>query len=252
MPQREDITACLEVDATNLGAVWRETQRVGDDLAKIAAVVSPVQPTSYFRKYLAFLALLVDADASGIAGHEREAATQLLRFVNRHRVALSDQAIDTLRLRAEAILQQLGTPEALGEARARLARLERGAVPGIYVYALPHYLLHPVQPSSDDVEADRTLMKVGMSDRDTLRRFREQQRSTELPEDPELLRVYCGDHVTYADVERRFHDLLRGADHRQARGVATGTEWFLTSIRFLDTIAAALGLRQHDLESPAG
>jgi hypothetical protein len=105
---------------------------------------------------------------------------------------------------------------------------------------------------ADDVEADRTLLKVGMSDRDTMRRFRQQQRTTELPEDPELLRVYVGDLDSYAVVERQIHELLRAADHRQARGNATGTEWFLTSLKFIDAIAGTLGLRPHDFEATKG
>lgn len=39
------------------------------------------------------------------------------------------------------------------------------------------------------------------------------------------------------------HNLLRAADHRQARGDVTGTEWFLTSLKFLDAMAQSLGLR---------
>jgi len=251
-PERAVLEACLAADSTNLGGVWRQAQITGEDLDAIRAAVSPVQPETYFRKYLAFLRFLLHDDASQIDGHEREAGTQVHRFIARHRAALSRELVIELSARADRALERIESPEARIQARARLANIERIAVPGIYVYALPHYLLHPVSPSGDDVEADRTLLKVGMSDRDTMRRFRQQQRSTELPEDPELLRVYVGDLDTYAVVERQIHELLRAADHRQARGNATGTEWFLTSLKFIDAIAGTLGLRPHDFEAAEG
>jgi hypothetical protein len=59
---------------------------------------------------------------------------------------------------------------------------------GIYVYALPHYLRYPFDPSTG-----RTLMKVGKSDNDVILRFRNQTRTTALPEEPILLRIYRTD-----------------------------------------------------------
>lgn len=56
---------------------------------------------------------------------------------------------------------------------------------GVYVYALPHYLRYPVEPSTG-----RTLMKVGRSDSDVIRRIRNQTRTTALPEEPILPRIY--------------------------------------------------------------
>jgi hypothetical protein len=85
-------------------------------------------------------------------------------------------------------------------------------------------------------------MKVGMSDSDVIRRFRNQERNTSLPEDPELLRIYTGE-TEMLPLEQRIHRLLRAADHRQNSGRASGTEWFLTSLKFLDAIAEDLGLK---------
>jgi hypothetical protein len=48
-----------------------------------------------------------------------------------------------------------------------------------------HYLRFPY-----DQLSGRTLMKVGRSDRDVIKRFREQIRTTALPEEPVLLRIY--------------------------------------------------------------
>ncbi len=81
---------------------------------------------------------------------------------------------------------------------------------GIYVYALPHYLRYPFEPDSG-----RTLMKVGRSDSDVIQRFRNQTRTTALPEEPILLRIYRTDQAGAGNgqVESDFHRLLEAADH---------------------------------------
>ena len=42
--------------------------------------------------------------------------------------------------------------------------------------------------------------------------------------------------------EQSIFELLRAADHRPAVGRAAGTEWFLTSLKFLDAIASTISL----------
>jgi len=127
--------------------------------------------------------------------------------------------------------------------------LEKESTPGLYVYSLMHYLTYPYDP-----ESGRTLMKVGMSDRDVIRRFREQTRTTALPEEPILLRIYesTAADQTLGEIEKTFHNLLEAADHDRSSARTGGTEWFLTSLKFLDKIAETLGLRattNKDLES---
>lgn len=107
-------------------------------------------------------------------------------------------------------------------------------VPGIYVYTLPHYWRHKVDP-----DLDQTYLKVGKSDTDVFSRIG-QQRTTALPEDPWLLRIYPTRDA--AAIERRFHAMLEAADHRRTESKKGGREWFLTSLRFLDWYAAELGL----------
>jgi hypothetical protein len=119
----------------------------------------------------------------------------------------------------------------------KTATAEEQAAPGVYVYSLPHYLRHPYDDTSE-----RTLFKVGRSDRDAVRRFREQVRTTALPEDPILLRVYECDEDTSREVERTFHRLLEAADHDRSKARTGGREWFLTSVRFLDEVAFVLKL----------
>ncbi len=110
---------------------------------------------------------------------------------------------------------------------------------GIYVYALPHYLLHPFEPKSG-----RTLMKVGRSDRDVMGRFRDQTRTTALPEEPILLRIYRTNETidVISVVERDFHKLLEAAGHYRSVARSAGREWFVTSTRFLDEVARVMGL----------
>lgn len=108
---------------------------------------------------------------------------------------------------------------------------------GIYVYALPHYLRYPFEPDSG-----RTLMKVGRSDSDVIMRFRNQTRTTALPEEPILLRIYRTDASTTAQIESAFHRLLEAADHSRSVSRSAGREWFVTSTRFLDEVASVMKL----------
>jgi hypothetical protein len=123
------------------------------------------------------------------------------------------------------------------KARATTKTVEELAVPGVYVYSLPQYMRHPY-----DEVTGRTLFKVGRANRDVIKRFREQTRTTALPEDPVLLRVYPCDEQGSTDLEGRFHRLLEAADHDRSKARTGGTEWFLTNLRFLDGIASTLNL----------
>lgn len=114
-------------------------------------------------------------------------------------------------------------------------KAEALGTPGIYVYTLPHYLRYPVDP-----DTRRTLLKVGHSSTDAYDRAASQGRLTALPEDPILLRIYPAD--ASATVERDFHEWLRSADHAGSRTQRGGSEWFLTSTKFLDRIARSKNL----------
>jgi hypothetical protein len=112
---------------------------------------------------------------------------------------------------------------------------ESQGTPGIYVYTLPHYLRYPY-----DSVTGRTLLKVGHSSVDAHYRASSQGRLTALPEDPILLRIYPVD--ASADAERDFHAWLRDADHAGSRTRRGGSEWYVTSTKFLDRIARSKGL----------
>jgi hypothetical protein len=122
--------------------------------------------------------------------------------------------------------------EARAQEESRYALLRKE--PGVYVFALPHYLRHPY-----DEDTGNTLFKVGMSG-GVVGRFLGQTRTTALPEDPILLRVYRAENP--GEEEKRFHRLLKAARQTRESGGSAGREWFLTSLTLLDEIAAARGL----------
>ena len=83
-----------------------------------------------------------------------------------------------------------------------------------------------------------------------IQRFRNQIRTTALPEDPVLLRIYESTGEDAMRQERQFHDLLEAADHSRSTARSGGTEWFLTNLRFLDAVAGAIGLKTHVVFDP--
>ena len=123
------------------------------------------------------------------------------------------------------------------QAREQTERAESQNKPGVYVYALPHYLRYPY-----DERTGRTLMKVGHSNSDVIQRFRNQTRTTALPEEPILLRIYRTELQAAENAEGRFHRLLEAADHNRSVARSAGREWFVTSTRFLDEVARTLSL----------
>ena len=108
---------------------------------------------------------------------------------------------------------------------------------GTYVYALPHYMRYPFDPDSG-----RTLMKIGRSDSDVIMRFRNQTRTTALPEEPILPRIYRTDASAAAQIESAFHRLFEAADHSRSVSRSAGREWFVTSTRFPDQVASVMKL----------
>ncbi|HJX79000.1 hypothetical protein [Glutamicibacter sp.] len=145
-------------------------------------------------------------------------------------VALEEQLTHRAEDRIAAEVEEAATSRATTEA-------ESVGSPGIYVYTLPHYLKYPI-----DAETGKTYLKVGHSSRDAVHRAGSQRRFTALPEDPILLRIYPAE--SSFEAEKKFHEWLRMADHYGARTRRGGTEWFLTSTKFLDHIAAELGLER--------
>ena len=115
---------------------------------------------------------------------------------------------------------------------------------GVYVYTFPTYLMVPAK-----VDPERFWLKIGRTGRVVEKRVSDQLRSTAMPEDPVILRVYTdprGDsgssEVDYSALEKKFHKLLMSAGHSKTSARSGGTEWFATTLEFLDEIAETLDL----------
>jgi hypothetical protein len=181
---RTELRALLAADESRLGQVYRCLEE-GLDADAIASKFEVGYSSNFGWNYRRLIRALIDADLP-------TAPTVALAAARRFRSILKDtnlsaatrgyleasldeldrRANDTDRREEEAHRAQVQTQEA--EARDEV---------GIYVYALPHYLRYPFEP-----DTGRTLLKVGRSDSDVIVRFRNQTRTTALPEEP----ICCG------------------------------------------------------------
>ncbi|WNM23520.1 GIY-YIG nuclease family protein [Demequina capsici] len=236
---KDELRRYLEADDSRLGEVFRLSQqgRSADSIATELGVA-----TSNFVWNMTRLShAILDADLPS-------APSLAASFASKFRTMLklrtwSPEARLYLSARLERLEQASEDSEArveeeeISEDNTRAA--EREEVPGIYVYSLPHYLRHPYEPA-----LGHTLLKVGTSDSDAIRRFREQTRTTALPEEPVLLRIYVtGGTERNGPIEAQFHRLLRSASHAPTATRSAGREWFSTTLGFLDEIASMLDLK---------
>ena len=111
-------------------------------------------------------------------------------------------------------------------------------VGGVYVYTFPTYLRVPAK-----LDPERFWLKIGMTERVVDMRIADQTRSTAMPEDPFVLRVYRSDQLTNTELEKMFHKMLQAAGHYRTEARHGGKEWYATNLEFLDQIAETLNLR---------
>jgi T5orf172 domain len=234
---RAEIERAFSEDTSTVGDVWNRLQ-AGETPDEIARAHDN-GTNRYVTKYRSLFDVIrglrpIPAGAPSIASTGARLVRRLLKQDGLN-VSARTFLVERLSLLEQAATDPIAVNTETRKARESTKVAEAANVPGIYVYSLPHYLLHRI-------EDDRTLLKVGHSSRPVIQRFREQTRTTALPEDPVLLRVYAvpddGSHVA----EQTFHALLIAADHRRSEAKAGGTEWFCTTVRFLDEIAKALNL----------
>ena len=242
---RTEIEQFLEADQSALGDIYRRL-KAGETAEQIQEARG-TQRRTFVWSYQRIIRALLE-------GSLPTAPTVAVQVARRFRSilsegVLSERAQEYLR-KSLVVLEQRAASEVAREVEDKVAlevtaEAEDEAMPGIYVYALPHYLRFPY-----DEESNRTLLKVGRSDRNVIRRFREQVRTTALPEDPILLRIYVTPTEDAGRREHQFHDLLEAADHARSRARTGGTEWFLTSLRFLDAVADTIGLEVRHVYDP--
>lgn len=239
---RSEVEDALDRHEGNLGAVW--AYRKGGLERKEAAAEIGQQAYNYWT----FLDAILDGTIPSSPSLAAQAASALRGLARKN--LLSESTREILYDRATNCDRSCD-PESVDAAnralQQRTATAEQQDVSGIYVYSLPHYHHHVVLSATgdddDSVTKDRTYYKVGRSDDDVIRRFRQQSTQTVLPEPAVLFRIYETAKESARATERKFHSHLEAAGHvRQRRPKGTGREWFLTNLTFLDSIAALLDL----------
>lgn len=229
-----EVNALLAGDETLLGAIWRD-QSEGMSHQQIAEAEGS-DPVNVYT-YLKLIKALQDGEVPTAPSVARGQLGRVRKWLKTKSLSPELQsALEQQRDALEAVVDNPVTREHEDQVAAQATEkaVSRGEA-GIYVYTLPHYIRHRYE-----ADTGKTLLKVGHSSRDTLGRFDEQTRVTALPEDPVLLRIYPVSDS--AKTEREFHSWLLDADHSRPSTRRGGTEWFVTSTRFLDRIARSLGL----------
>ena len=245
---REEVERALDEDETRLGKVWRLSQQ-GVSEEEIAKELN-VKTTGMVYGTRRYIKAIREGILHLPQSRLRPCETILRKFVKDHREHLSSTTVSLLQEKADECSRRANDLVRREEEEQKLERqtsaAEKEAVPGIYVYALPHYLRYPVESSEKDETDDRTYLKVGMSERDAIKRFRQQRGSTALPEPPILMRIYVGSNgMDIAEVERKIHRRLDDSGHVRNSERGAGKEWFLTNLKSLDSIAELLGLKTH-------
>jgi len=233
---RKELQGYLAADSSRVGEVYRLLE---EGLAADTIAERLEGGAAGAWQYRRMVRALLD-------GNLPTAPTVALAAARRYRTvlkapALSGAARAYLQANLDELERRANDPARLDEEAQRASEQTQQAEArnevGVYVYALPHYIRYPYDQASG-----RTLLKVGCSDRDVIMRFRSQTRTTALPEEPILLRIYRTSGDSAAPAEITFHRLLDAADHSRTIGKSAGREWFLTHTRFLDEIARTLGL----------
>ena len=234
---REELARLLEDDPSRTGEVYRLSAR-GLDAESIAAELG-VASSSFVWGYTRKARALLDGDLPTAPSVAQAVARKFRTLLRSGR--LSPAARRVLEINLDELDRRAGDELArvveVERAKEQTEEAEARNEVGIYVYALPHYLRYPF-----DAVSGRTLMKVGRSDADVIVRFRNQTRTTALPEEPILLRIYRTALASAAPVESAFHRLLEAADHQRSVARSAGREWFVTSTRFLDEVARMMRL----------
>jgi T5orf172 domain len=227
---KAEMMALLEADESRLGQVYRCNR----DGIPADAITGP-----NVWRYNRIAKALLEGNLPAAPTVARRSARKFRSILKS--AELSEQARSYLRTNLDELERRASDETQLAEeteiAREQTKEAESRDEPGVYVYALPHYLRYPFEPATG-----RTLLKVGHSGSDAIKRFRAQIRTTALPEEPILLRVYRTSGVSSAAAESDFHRLLEAADHSRSVARAAGREWFVTSTRFLDEVARVMKL----------
>lgn len=106
--------------------------------------------------------------------------------------------------------------------------------PAVYVYSYPVYL------DAAEASGSEPLVKIGMTERESVQRIAQQQRSTGSLEAPVVLRIWEQESGAAHTAERLMHSVLDAFGCRES-GPEVGTEVFRVSLETLDRLAVAFG-----------
>ena len=238
-----EVKDALQQDDQRLGLIWRK-QQDGQTAKEIAEELG-VSGVYNYRKYID---AIVKGDMPKAPSIARQCASALRSFSGRHEESLSEETRKEIARRASECDKTADDPVKKKEEERVLERETRARDrgPGIYVFTLPHYHYNPVEAATDDRADPRTYLKVGRSGADVRDRVNQAKREagfTGLPESPLMLRKYqCPDGADLKTIEGKIHRLLEDADHLKNKESTQGKEWFLTHLKFLDSITALIGL----------
>jgi hypothetical protein len=230
--RKAEVEALLEEDQTRVGETFRWAQEglTIQQQAERAGVAGKYN-------YASIIKSLTD-------GFVPDGPSLALASARKIRAWLKDKSLSAelrrdLELTESQLMLKAESLDAQGDEEQKASDITKkvvaAGVSGIYVYTLPHYWRHKVDP-----ERDMTYLKVGRSETDVFLRVG-RQTTTAVPEDPWLLRVYPTENST--EMERKFHAMLEAADHSRTTSKRGGREWFLTSLRILDWYATDQGLK---------
>lgn len=232
--RQAEVETLLAEDTTVLGHLWAYEQE--GLTAQEMAEREGTSGTGWVSVYRMLVRVLRDGEVPTAPSMATTAARRVRRWLKKSNLSPSLRA--ELEAQGALLTSRAEDPSAVAEetetAVENSKRAEAAGRPGVYVWCLPHYLNYPV-----DQKRGHTLYKVGHSSVDAYNRVRD-ARWVGLPEDPVLRRIYPVD--ASAAAEREFHEALRAADHFQQVNVKAGSEWYLSSLRYLDFIARRMSL----------
>lgn len=233
--RRAEVEQLLAEDETVLGRFWsyEEQGLTAEEMQNAEGTGTP----GWTYNYRSLLGVLRDGEIPTSPTYALQGARRIRTWLKLPNMSpeLRHALVEQEKLLMSRAEDRDAQQEEVGEAVEKTKAAETTEGPGIYVYTLPHYLRYPYEPDSG-----RTLLKVGHSSRDALYRANSQGKLTALPEDPILLRIYPVEES--AKAEKDFHEWLRDADHAGNRTLRGGSEWFVTSTKFLDRVARSAGL----------
>jgi hypothetical protein len=238
--RRAEVERLLASDQTVLGRLSRYEQQgmTPQQMTEIEGVAT----SGWVSNYRTLIRVLRDGEVPTSPSTAQAGARRVRSWLKKADLSaeLRRELIEHEQLLTSRAEDKHAQDEEFGDAVQKSVAAEAVGTPGIYVYTLPHYLLHPHDPTTG-----RTLLKIGHSSVDAYYRANSQGRLTALPEDPILLRIYPVE--ASAKAEREFHAWLRDADHAGSRTQRGGSEWFVTSTKFLDRVARSLSLEVREI-----